>query len=152
MPSGTVYFFFEDVKFPLSIKRSIKKWLRTLISSKGFSLENINLIFCSDSYLLKVNKEHLNHDYFTDIITFDYCVDNKVNGDLFISYDRVIENAFIHKASQQEELLRVIAHGTLHLLRFSDKSLEDKEIMRNEEDRALEFFHGLDVSRETSIS
>ena len=108
-----------------------------MVSSKGFELENINLIFCSDSYLLKVNKEHLKHDFFTDIITFDYCIGGKINGDLFISYDRVVENAFIHKAPVQTELLRVVAHGTLHLLGLKDKTLDDREIMRAAEDEAI---------------
>jgi probable rRNA maturation factor len=134
----------------LPIKRIVKKWLRALVASKGFSLENINLIFCSDNYLLKVNKEHLDHDFFTDIITFDYCHENRINGDLFISYDRVVENAYVNKAPIQEELLRVISHGVLHLLGFTDKELSAKEEMTRQEELAITQFYQY-VPRETPV-
>ena len=108
-------------------------------------LKEVNLIFCSDEYLLKMNIEFLHHDYYTDIISFDYCEGKLVSGDLFISKDRVSENAVSNKVGFLRELNRVVVHGVLHLCGFKDKSEEESEIMRGKEDYYLSKI----VSRET---
>lgn len=114
--------------------------LSKLIVEEDKLVGDLNLIFCSDEYLLEMNREHLNHDYFTDIITFDYCEDNVVSGDLFISYDRVCENATVFDVSILEELSRVCAHGTLHLCGYGDKSNEETKVMRQKEGYYLRLF------------
>lgn len=114
--------------------------LSNLIQEEHKLLGDLNLIFCSDEYLLEMNKEHLDHDYLTDIITFDYCVDDIVSGDLFISFDRVLENASIFNVSVLEELSRVCAHGTLHLCGYGDKLDEEVVIMRQKEGYYLRLF------------
>lgn len=119
--------------------------LKSLIEQEKKALGNVNIITCSDEYLLEMNRTHLNHDYYTDIITFDYCEENFVSGDLFISVDRVRENAEINNVSITEEFARVCAHGVLHLCGYADKSSEDELIMRSKE----EFYLPLFVSRET---
>ena len=107
------------------------------MESQNKTLGELNYIFCSDAYLLKMNQEHLDHDYFTDIITFDYCENETISGDLFISVDRTNENAKTFGKTQKNELHRVIAHGLLHLLGFKDKSPEDIAEMRQMEEFAL---------------
>ena len=111
-------------------------WLSKVCDSKGKELGEINLIFCSDEYLLEMNKTHLDHDYYTDIITFDY-YEEQITGDLFISIDRVIENAAELKVEFIHELHRVVVHGVLHLLGYSDKSTEEEVLMRKMENEAL---------------
>jgi probable rRNA maturation factor len=135
-----------DVVKPKFLKsRSIKSALKSLISTENFKLGEVAIVFCSDEYLLKVNQDFLQHDYYTDIITFDYCEDGVINGDLIISLDRVIENSTQEKVSYQEELSRVIFHGVLHLCGYKDKSKKDIELMRLKEAQYLSLF----VSRET---
>lgn len=135
-----------DVVKPKFLKsRSIKFALKSLISTENFKLGEVAIVFCSDEYLLKVNQDFLQHDYYTDIITFDYCEDGVINGDLIISLDRVIENSTQEKVSYQEELSRVIFHGVLHLCGYKDKSKKDIELMRLKEAQYLSLF----VSRET---
>lgn len=135
-----------DVVKPKFLKsRSIKSALKSLISTENFKLGEVAIVFCSDEYLLKVNQDFLQHDYYTDIITFDYCEDGVINGDLIISLDRVIENCTQEKVSYQEELSRVIFHGVLHLCGYKDKSKKDIELMRLKEAQYLSLF----VSRET---
>jgi len=119
-------------------------WLSKVCSEEQQELGDLTLVFCSDEYLLEVNKKHLNHDYYTDIITFDY-TDEVVSGDLFISIDRVRENAKGNSVTFSKELHRVIVHGVLHLLGYGDKTEEEKFMMRLLENKYLEF-----VSRETS--
>ena len=107
-----------------------------LISEKKTEGE-IVIIFCSDEYILEINKKHLNHDYYTDIITFDYCVENIISGDLYISIDRVKENAKTFNDSFLNELTRVVIHGVLHLCGYSDKTEVDQKNMRNLENKYL---------------
>lgn len=116
---------------------SLSKWISTVIEKENLVMSDIALIFCDDEYLLKVNQEYLEHDFYTDIITFDYCSDNLVSGDLFISVERVIENAQQYEVTFEHELNRVIIHGVLHLCGFKDKSPKDEKMMRQKEADAL---------------
>jgi probable rRNA maturation factor len=120
-------------------------WLSELVATDGFELGNLCLVFCSDEYLLEVNRKHLNHDYYTDIITFDYTEEGEVSGDLFISVDRVLDNATGLGEMFHVELHRVIAHGVLHLMGYKDKSETDIIEMRQKESWALSII----VPRET---
>jgi probable rRNA maturation factor len=103
----------------------------------------INFIFVSDEYLLSINKEYLHHDYYTDVITFNFNESQKVQGDIYISIERVEENSKEYNSSLEEEILRVIAHGILHLIGFEDENVHQKEIMRNHEDIAISMFSNL---------
>jgi rRNA maturation RNase YbeY len=135
-----------DVRKPTFLKsRQLKSFLKSLIISEGFVPGDVAVVFCSDDYLLKVNQDFLNHDYYTDIITFDYCEKGEINGDLLISLDRVLENSLNESTSFKEELHRVVFHGVLHLCGFKDKSKKDIETMRSKES----FYLSLFVSRET---
>lgn len=115
----------------------LTSWLSSVVEPEGFSLSDLTLIFCSDEHLLKINQDFLEHDYYTDIITFDYCSDDLISGDLFISIDRVIENAKYFNVTFDQELHRVIVHGVLHLCGYQDKSAEEETIMRQKESNAL---------------
>lgn len=115
----------------------LTSWLSSVAESEGFSLSDLTLIFCSDDHLLKINQDFLEHDYYTDIITFDYCSDDLISGDLFISIDRVIDNAKYFNVTFDQELHRVIVHGVLHLCGYQDKSPEEETIMRQKESDAL---------------
>lgn len=136
-----VKFYNQDIKFKLSEKNRIKKWVKTIVKEHKKELGDINYILCSDSYLIEINKKFLNHDYFTDIITFNYNFDEFIEGDIFISIDTVNFNSKKYKTNPQEELLRVIIHGILHLLGFNDKSKEEKLKMRDLENWALKLYH-----------
>jgi probable rRNA maturation factor len=128
---------FEDVsEFDIQ-ESSIESWYMQVASQEAKVLGDVTIIFCSDDYLLEVNREHLDHDYYTDIITFDYSDFPIVSGDLFISVDRVKENADDFKVSFDHELHRVIIHGFLHLCGYFDKSEEDVVLMRSKENQAL---------------
>lgn len=113
------------------------EWFTKVAEKEGKILDEIALVFCTDDYLLEINQQHLGHDYYTDIVTFDYCWDNHVSGDLFISLDRVKENADEFDKTFNNELHRVIIHGVLHLCGYKDKSDEDETMMRQKEDEAL---------------
>lgn len=132
-------FSFEDIKpideFSVEFYES---WLSKVTVIEKKEMGDITLIFCSDEYLLKINQEYLDHDYYTDIITFDYSEDNVVSGDLFISVDRVAENAQINKVDFINEFNRVIVHGVLHLCGYKDKSEEDEKLMRSKENEMLQ--------------
>ena len=132
-----VRYFNEDIKFSLKAKISNNKWLRMVAESEVKRLGDINIIFCSDNYLLDVNMKYLQHDYFTDIITFDYCEGDLLNGDLFISIDTVRDNALFYGTEFEEELNRVMVHGVLHLIGYDDHSEEDVKTMRSKEDYYL---------------
>jgi rRNA maturation RNase YbeY len=135
-----------DVVKPKFIKsRQLKPFIKSLVLSEGLVSGDIAIVFCSDEYLLKVNQDFLNHDYYTDIITFDYCENGIVNGDLLISLDRVLENSTKENTSFLEELHRVVFHGVLHLCGFKDKSKKDIEMMRFKESHYLNLY----VPRET---
>jgi len=133
-----IEFHFEDIR-PLTInQKNIIKGINKLILSELKSVGNINIIFCSDDYLLKMNEQYLNHDYYTDIITFDYVENSLISGDLFISVERVKENAVKFGESFIRELYRVIFHGVLHLTGYSDKLDEEKVVMRKKENFYLD--------------
>ena len=140
-----VNFFFEDVEILGLDPEFFISWLSDCCDSEGKSLEEVNLIFCSDEYLLQKNIEFLQHDYYTDIITFDYCQGDLIIGDLFISKDRVIDNAQTNGVSFENELNRVIVHGVLHLCGYKDKSVDEEKLMRSKED----FYLDRIVPRET---
>lgn len=128
---------FEDVdSFDFSVD-FLESWYNKVASNHGKSIGDITVIFCSDDYLLEMNQQHLSHDFFTDIITFDYTFEDTVSGDLFISVDRVKDNAQTLNHSFEDELHRVCIHGVLHLCGFGDKSEEDEKRMRVLEDEAL---------------
>lgn len=126
-------FFFENIE-NLSINENITSWIEYLITNEGKKLGDINYIFCDDEYLLKINQDYLQHDYYTDIITFDYVKGKKISGDIFVSVTRVSENAPLLSKSFDEELHRVIAHGVLHLCGYKDKTEAEIKEMRNKED------------------
>lgn len=135
--SSTVQIFFEDIP-SLKIKKSIlNSHINGLILNELKQIGDITLVFCSDNYLLDINKQYLNHDYYTDIVTFDYGENSVISGDLFISIDRVKENADIFNTSFQRELFRVVFHGILHLIGYNDKTEEEKREMRYKEDYYL---------------
>jgi probable rRNA maturation factor len=119
----------------------VRSWLSDVILQMDKELGEISIVLCSDDYLLEVNKQYLDHDYYTDIITFDYTEGNVVGGDLIISYDRVKENAQLESVLIQHELRRVMVHGVLHLLGLNDKSVKDSKSMRLAENSALKMFH-----------
>jgi rRNA maturation RNase YbeY len=127
----------DSVSFSLKNKRFIKSWIKDIIQQNKKELGDINYIFCSDEKILEINKEFLKHDYYTDIISFDYCEVNKINGDIFISIDTVKSNSIKYKTEFTEELHRVIIHGVLHFLGFKDKTKADAEKMREAENKAL---------------
>ena len=125
--------FYEDIQ-PFNLhKKVIKKYIKQLIINEIYKLGEVSIIFCSDNFLLDINKEYLNHNYFTDIITFNYVEDTTISGDLFISVDRVRENAREYKTSFEKELFRVIFHGVLHLIGYNDKTKEELKVMREKE-------------------
>jgi rRNA maturation RNase YbeY len=131
-----IRYHIEDVQFKLKQKRILSSWIRRTIEGR-MDLGELNFIFCSDDYLLNINKQYLNHNYYTDVITFDYCNQNILSGDIFISLDTVKENSKEYSVSFENELYRVMIHGVLHLLGFDDKSDIDKVQMKNAEDEAL---------------
>ena len=133
-----VHFHNEEVSFSFNNKREVSLWLKSVVSSFQKELGVINVIFCNDQYLLKVNQTYLNHDYFTDIITFNYNENNLISGDLFISIDRVKENAVNQIMEFNVEIHRVIVHGVLHLCGLNDQSKQEKEIMRGRENLFLQ--------------
>ena len=116
---------------------TLSTWISKVVDKEGFELAEIALIFCSDDYLLKVNQDFLEHDFYTDIITFDYCEDKLISGDLFISIERVIENAQEYNVTFKQELHRVIIHGVLHLCGYGDKTTAEETIMRQKETESL---------------
>ena len=115
----------------------ISTWLSACIANLGYNLGELSIIFCCDEYLLDINKKHLNHDFYTDIITFNYNVEKKLNGDLFVSVDRVKDNAILFNENFNVELFRVIIHGVLHLCGFNDKTIDEQKEMRSKENYYL---------------
>ncbi|MES2589854.1 MAG: rRNA maturation RNase YbeY [Bacteroidota bacterium] len=129
-----ISFNFVETK-AFKIKRNdLKVNIKKLIEAEKLKVGDVSFVFCSDDYLLEINKTHLNHDYYTDIITFDYCEGKIVSGDLFISIDRVLENSSNISVNFANELSRVMFHGVLHLCSYKDKTPEDKKIMTKKED------------------
>lgn len=135
--SRNISFQTEGISFTLKNKQAVRGWLATVITKKGYTVGPLNYMFISDEHLLDVNKQYLNHDYYTDIITFDYTENKRVSGDIFISVDRVKDNAGKYNSTFEEELHRVMVHGVLHLMGQKDKSKADAEAMRKAEDSAL---------------
>ena len=139
MAKPAVQFFLEDVKYTLKNKIQIKEWINNTIIAEGFQLEELNFILCSDEYLLDINQQYLNHDTYTDVITFDNSEALKtILGDIFISIERIQENAKEFKGTVQLELCRVMIHGTLHLLGYKDKGKAAKTLMTQKEDFYLD--------------
>lgn len=138
-----IIFHKEEVEFELPNEIKLRNWLSKISTIKSKSISQLAFIFCNDEYLLNINKEYLNHDYYTDIITFPYKQGSEIESDIFISIDRVEENANTFGSSFEKELLRVMAHGLLHMLGFKDKSEEDKKEMRAKEDWAINMFDTL---------
>lgn len=134
-----ISFFAEDIEFVLPQKQKVREWINDVIKSEGFSrIAELNFIFCSDDYLLDINKEYLDHDTYTDIITFDSSeVAHVIAGDIFISIDRVRDNALKFSVSEVDELHRVIVHGVLHLCGYGDKTKEEKNTMTDKENECL---------------
>ena len=138
MSKAAIHFFTEEISFTLKNKTIIRNWLRETISAEGYVLEELNFIFCSDEYLLGINQQYLDHDTYTDVITFDNSEAAKtIVGDIFISIDRIKENAKEFKHDFMDELCRVMVHGTLHLLGYPDKGKVAKKIMTEKEDLYL---------------
>lgn len=133
--------FNYEVEFDLSNEEHFSKWISEVILSENKKEGDINYIFCDDEYILEINKQYLQHDYYTDIISFDYSVGNELHGDIFISVDRVRENAIDFNVSFDEELKRVVIHGVLHYCGYKDKSEDDKQVMRQKEDEKIKMFH-----------
>jgi len=130
-----ISFFEEDITYKLKNKTSVRQWITQTIQAEGFKLKELTYIFCSDEYLLQINQQYLNHDTYTDIITFDNSETEKVIvGDIFISIDRIRENAIKFNTSDTDELHRVIIHGALHLLGYKDKTIVTKQKMTQKED------------------
>ena len=132
-----IRYFQEDIRFDLKQKMQNNRWLKMVAGSEMRRIGAVNIIFCSDNYILDVNMRYLQHDYFTDIITFDYCEGNILSGDLFISVDSVRENAVLYGAEFDEELNRVMVHGLLHLIGYDDHTEEEQKTMREKEDYYL---------------
>lgn len=138
-----ISYFFEDTHFKFSKRRLTNKWLKSVVQNEGLSLGDINIIFTSDDYLLKINQKYLNHNYFTDIITFDYREGDVIVGDLFISVDSVKDNSSFYGTSFDNELMRVIVHGVLHIIGYDDHTPEDVKVMRSKEDFYLNALNNL---------
>jgi rRNA maturation RNase YbeY len=135
-----VLFQNQEIQFKLSDKIKIKSWIKTIVELEKKILGQINFVFTSDAELLKTNIEFLNHNTYTDIITFDYCEGKLINGDIIISIERVKENAQKFKVDFDSEVKRVIIHGVLHLCGYKDKSTKDTEVMKGKENWALKKF------------
>ena len=133
--------FNYETDFLLDNETQFSDWISRVILSENKKEGDINYIFCDDEYILEINKQYLDHDYYTDIISFDYSVGNELNGDIFVSIVRVKENATDFNATFDEELKRVIIHGILHYCGYKDKSEEDEALMRSKEDEKIKMFH-----------
>lgn len=141
-----IYFQTEDISFHLKNKNLLKRWIKTVITGKKRETGDITFIFCTDTYLLNINQNYLKHDTYTDIITFDYSKDSKqlpVSGDIFISIERVKENAAHYATNFEDELHRILIHGVLHLLGYLDKTKVAKAEMTKQEDTCLKLLNKL---------
>lgn len=138
MSKASINFFTEDTNYTLKNKKAIKAWVASAITDEGYVLQELNFILCSDPYLLQINQDYLRHDTYTDVITFDNSdTPQTIVGDIFISIDRIKENALTYQHPVAEELCRVIIHGTLHLLGYKDKTKAAKKLMTEKEDLYL---------------
>lgn len=127
-----------DIDFKISNLDVLRDWIAKTVVSENKDLGQLSYTFCDDSFLHKLNVEFLNHDTFTDILTFDYGMGNEINGEIFISVDRVNENASLYQVTSENELHRVMVHGVFHLCGYKDESDEDQKLMRRKEDEALD--------------
>ena len=142
MPSSSkIFFFFQDVKASLANRTSLKKCIHTIFEKEGKKLESLNYIFCSDKDLLEINRKYLKHDFYTDIITFNLSETLAVRAEIYISIDRVRENARTLGISFKTELHRVIFHGALHLCGYNDKNQAEKKKIRIKEDHYLNIYN-----------
>jgi len=134
-----ISYYNQGTNYKLKHKRSLSNWINQVVhlENSNFSIGNINVVLCDDEYVLDINKQFLNHNYYTDIITFDYCENTLISGDLMISIDTVKSNAKEYEVPFIEELYRVIAHGVLHLLGYKDSTENEKSEMRVAENNAL---------------
>ncbi|MDR0836195.1 MAG: rRNA maturation RNase YbeY [Tannerella sp.] len=132
-----IHFYAENIEQPLLQKRKVTQWIKDIASAHGKSAGEISYQFCSDEKILEINRQYLQHDYYTDIITFDYTEGNVLSGDLFISLDTVRSNSEQFQTDYKEELYRVIIHGVLHLCGINDQSPEEQAKMTDEENKAL---------------
>jgi len=133
--------FNYETDFTLGDEQAFSDWLSSVIESENKSEGEINYIFCDDEYLHKINVEYLDHDTLTDIISFDYSVGNELNGDIFVSIERVADNAKDFNVSFTEELKRVLSHGILHYCGYKDKTEEEAQLMRSKEEEKMKMFH-----------
>ncbi|MCU4187938.1 MAG: rRNA maturation RNase YbeY [Flavobacteriaceae bacterium] len=133
--------FNYETDFELENEAQYEDWISRIIESEGFDEGEINYIFCDDEYLHKINVEYLDHDTLTDIISFDYTVGNLIQGDIFVSVERVKDNANDFNVSFEEELKRVLSHGVLHYCGYKDKSPKDEALMRSKEEEKMQMFH-----------
>ena len=133
--------FYSENDFVLDEENHFGDWLKKVVLSEGKKLGEISYIFCDDDYLLKINQEYLDHDTYTDIISFDSTMGNILTGDIFISTERIAENADEYNVAFKEELRRVMVHGVLHFCGFKDKTAEEKELMRSKEEEKMKMFH-----------
>ncbi|WP_432672361.1 rRNA maturation RNase YbeY [Flavobacterium sp. SM2513] len=133
--------FNYETDFELGNEDAFQDWISRVILSEGKKEGDINYVFCDDAYLHKLNVEYLEHDTLTDVISFDYCVGNELHGDIFISVERVEDNAKDFGVSFADELKRVIVHGVLHYCGYKDKSVEDEALMRSVEEEKIKMFH-----------
>ena len=133
--------FNYEIEFQLEDEARYEQWLSQVIVSEGKKEGEISYIFCDDDYLLEINKQYLDHDTLTDIISFDYTMGNEIGGDIFISVERVKDNAVDFNVTFEEELRRVMAHGVLHYCGFKDKIEADEQLMRNKEEEKIAMFH-----------
>lgn len=129
--------FFTETDFDLLDQDFYRDWIHACMDIEDKNVGNVNVIFCDDPYLLAINQQHLNHDFFTDIITFDYSDKKTLNGDIFISIDRVADNSYDYNSGFEQELSRVIIHGFLHLAGYKDKTESQQALMRQKEDECL---------------
>lgn len=132
-----ISYYFQDTDFKFRERRKTNEWLKLAAESEIRRIGNISIIFCSDNYVLDINQKYLQHDYFTDIITFDYCEGDRLSGDLFISVDSVRENSVEFGTEFKDELNRVIIHGLLHLVGYDDHTEKDIKLMRSKENYYL---------------
>lgn len=135
-----IRFHTEDVKFTWNNRRKLSAWIKDSANEESRSVGDINVILCSDEYLLNMNQQFLEHDYYTDIITFDYSEADEISGDLYISLDRVSDNALKNKIPTNDELYRVVIHGIMHLCGYKDKTKSDVVLMRKKENFYLSKF------------
>jgi rRNA maturation RNase YbeY len=133
--------FNYEIDFEIPEETIYTEWISSVILSENKSEGEINYIFCDDDYLIEINQQYLNHDTLTDIISFDYSLGNEIHGDIYISVERVRENAEEFKVSFEEELKRVMIHGVLHYCGYKDKSESDESLMRSKEDEKIKLFH-----------